>query len=71
MLEVEIEFKERLRILQSRIALNYTSFFNPNILKIQRLSKSQDKILYLSQYFMQGWNLSDFFTRREDLCYLK
>ena len=37
-----------------------------------RIKKAEDeKVVYLSNIFMQGWNLSDFISKKDELGYLK
>ena len=68
---VEAELLKRMQTL--RKMFNHRTFIldDKKILEARIKKTEEGKVLYLSNIFMQGWNLSDFISKKDELGYLK
>ena len=61
---IETELMSRWHTLKKMYHLAHTSFGNKKILDAQIKTRHEEKILYLSNEYMEGWNLSDFVCKK-------
>ena len=60
-----------MRTITSLLKVNQLSVFDTHYLDAKQVKGKSHDTLYLSSPFIQGWNLGDFLSRKEDLYELK
>ena len=68
---IQTELMSRWHTLKKIYHFTHTSFCNRKILDAQIKVNHEEKVLYLSNEYMEGWNLSDFVCKKQQFGYLK